>query len=284
VRSTCGGRLSPGARCMKNVSCSCRAGCSGAMFSASKLYQSVSTCGPSATRKAHVGKDRGAFLHHLADRMDGAARARAGGQGDIQPFGAQPRVQRGILQRGLAGAQRRRRSRPSAVQRGPAVWRSSGDIWPSSRISKPRSRPSCPRRGQAHLFQRLGAICIRGHPDERRSRPDTSPHRFGRQVHMPSRHRDRNRCRRPGRSADGRRPRARSATVPAVSVTITATRARRPGSAARRGSSLHGLVAVMVQREAHEASPSQIRRRIEAEFSPIPPVKTIASTPPIAAA
>ncbi len=41
---------------MKNVSCSCRAGCSGGMFSASKLNQSDSTWGPSATAKPMSAK------------------------------------------------------------------------------------------------------------------------------------------------------------------------------------------------------------------------------------
>jgi hypothetical protein len=54
-----GGRLSPSARAMKNVSCSCRAGCSGGMFSASKLIPVAFDLRAFGHGKAHVGEDRG---------------------------------------------------------------------------------------------------------------------------------------------------------------------------------------------------------------------------------
>ncbi len=55
--------------------------------------------------KAHIGEDRGQFLHHLGDRMDRAHAARPGGQGDVEPFRAQAGVKGGIAKRGLFGAQ-----------------------------------------------------------------------------------------------------------------------------------------------------------------------------------
>ena len=73
------------------------------MFRASKLYQSLSTCGPSATEKAHVAKDRADLFRDLRNRVDGALALRATRQGHVQPFGAQTFVQRGVSQPGFLG-------------------------------------------------------------------------------------------------------------------------------------------------------------------------------------
>src|SRR3546814_19330470 len=52
--------------------------------------------------KAKVGEDFGEFVHHLADRVDAALRARGDGKGDVDLLGRQPCFQRGKLQRVLA--------------------------------------------------------------------------------------------------------------------------------------------------------------------------------------
>ena len=52
--------------------------------------------------EAHLAKDRHQFFHGLADRVDSADRGRTGGQGHIDAFGLQLRLQLGGLQRGLA--------------------------------------------------------------------------------------------------------------------------------------------------------------------------------------
>ena len=57
--------------------------------------------------KAHVGEDRDDLLGGLADRMDAALGARAGRQGDVDPLGVQPRVERPLGQERAAGRQRR---------------------------------------------------------------------------------------------------------------------------------------------------------------------------------
>ena len=69
--------------------------------------------------KAHIGENRSQFLHHLADRMDGADTAGPRGEGDIQPFRAQAFVQRDIAQSDLFGAQCRVNLILQQVQQGP---------------------------------------------------------------------------------------------------------------------------------------------------------------------
>ena len=55
--------------------------------------------------KAHVGEDRGKFIHHLTDGVNGAGGARAAGKGDVKPFALEPGIKRGIGETGFAGAQ-----------------------------------------------------------------------------------------------------------------------------------------------------------------------------------
>ncbi len=62
---------------------------------------------PFGDGKAHVGENDGDFLGHLTDRVDRALTARTARQGDIQPFGAQPLVQRRIGQPELPRTQGR---------------------------------------------------------------------------------------------------------------------------------------------------------------------------------
>ena len=73
---------------------------------------------PFGHRKSQFGKDRSQFLGRLADRMDRTLTTRAGWQGNVQPFGAQTLVQRGIGQSGLFGGKRRVDLILQRVQRG----------------------------------------------------------------------------------------------------------------------------------------------------------------------
>jgi hypothetical protein len=56
---------------------------------------------------AEATEDLGDALQRAADRMHAAAGGIATGQGDIDGFAGQARIQRGIVQRGLARGQRR---------------------------------------------------------------------------------------------------------------------------------------------------------------------------------
>ena len=67
------------------MSCSWRAGCSGGMLSAVKLWKSSSICGPSATAKPRSPQICDDLFPHLAHRMDGALRFGPRRQGDIDP-------------------------------------------------------------------------------------------------------------------------------------------------------------------------------------------------------
>ena len=148
VRSTCGGRSSPGARCMKKVSCSCRAGCSGAMFSASKLYQSVSTCGPSATAKPISAKI--AFTSSMTWLTGWMVPCGRGRPGSVTS--SHSPASRASSAASSSDALRARRAVSISSRRAfsalPVVWRSSGLILPSSRIFRLISPflPSAARR------------------------------------------------------------------------------------------------------------------------------------------
>jgi hypothetical protein len=76
------------------------------MFSASKLYQSVSICGPSATAKPMSAKI--AVTSSVTWETGGSCPgAGPRGQRHVQPLRLQPLIQRGVGQRGLLGRDRR---------------------------------------------------------------------------------------------------------------------------------------------------------------------------------
>ena len=72
------------------------------MLSAVKLCQSSSISGPVATAKPRSAKNFGQLVHHLADRMDRATRGFGHGQGEVDRFGGQPRIEFNLLQHRLA--------------------------------------------------------------------------------------------------------------------------------------------------------------------------------------
>ena len=57
--------------------------------------------------EAHVGEDRRDLFRDLAHRVDRAQPPAAGGQRHVEPFAAQPLLERGIGERGLLRGQRR---------------------------------------------------------------------------------------------------------------------------------------------------------------------------------
>ena len=73
---------------------------------------------PLGHREPKFGKNRGQFLGRLTDRVDRALTARTGRQGDVQPFGAQAFIQRGIGQCGLFGGEGRVDLVLQGIQRG----------------------------------------------------------------------------------------------------------------------------------------------------------------------
>ena len=124
------------------------------MLSASKLYQSLSTCGPSATREAEVGEDRGDLVHHLADRVDRALRRPAAAAGSRRPTRRATRASSAAsASRARASASASVRSSLSAFSAGPAVWRSSGAMAPSA-AHQPRDLALLAERGEPHLLER----------------------------------------------------------------------------------------------------------------------------------
>ena len=62
---------------------------------------------PGGYCEAKVGEDFGQFVHHLADRVNGAARGLWRGQGQVDPLGREAPLQRGAFQRRLAGGEGR---------------------------------------------------------------------------------------------------------------------------------------------------------------------------------
>ena len=113
--------------------------------------------------KAHVGEDRGEFVDHLADRMNAArfGRRLAHRQRDVDGLAGEPRVERGVAQRGLARGDRARRRDPSGVDQRPCALRSSGVIVPSV-VEQRRDRALLAERGDAHGFERgfVGAAAM----------------------------------------------------------------------------------------------------------------------------
>ncbi len=71
--------------------------------------------GSGGHREAKVGKDFSQFVHHLADRMDAAARRLRGRQGKVEPFGRQLALQLLGLEEILARGQRIGDCRASAL-------------------------------------------------------------------------------------------------------------------------------------------------------------------------
>ena len=133
---------------MKKVSCSCRAGCSGGMFSASKLNQSDSICGPSATAKPMSAKI--AVSSSITCDTGWMVPRGRGRPGSVTSSHSARSRSSSAASASAARLARRAASSSSfrPLSAGPAVWRSSGDISPSSRIFRLTSPflPSAARR------------------------------------------------------------------------------------------------------------------------------------------
>ena len=119
---------------------------------------------PFGHRKAHVGKDRRQFLHHLRNRVDGAAWAGAGGQGDIEPFAAQAGIKGSIAKGGFPGTQGGVNLIAQHVQHG-AGGAALVRVHLAKRGHQGRNLALFAKGGQAHLFQ-CGFVCGSGHSGE----------------------------------------------------------------------------------------------------------------------
>ena len=107
-------------------------------------------------REAHVAEDRGDLVDHLADRMDAAALGRRlpDRQRHVDLFGGEPRGDRGILEFGLARAERLGDAVLQAVD-GRALGLPLLRRHRAQRLQQLGDRALLAERGNAHRLDRL---------------------------------------------------------------------------------------------------------------------------------
>ena len=126
------------------MSCICRAGCSGGMFRAVKLWKSSSMSGPSAIEKPISPRDRDDLVEGLADRVQAAFGLGPCRQGDVDRLRRQLALQLGIAERRPCAPPSPPRPQSfTAFRAWPFSRRSSGESCPSVFI-RPVIRPFLP--------------------------------------------------------------------------------------------------------------------------------------------
>ena len=126
------------------MSCIDRAGWFSGLFSAVKLYQSVSISGPSATSKPIEAKIASMRSQRLAHRMHAAGAAAAAGQGDVERLRRELGFELRVGERGAARDQRASIACLAALISAPRAFFSSGGSAPSA-FSCSVTLPALPR-------------------------------------------------------------------------------------------------------------------------------------------
>jgi hypothetical protein len=111
--------------------------------------------------EAHLGEDGDHLVHGLHGRMDAAATAMRGGQGQVQRLAGQARVEGGGFQRGLLVVQRRLHAIAQDVDRRAALLALVGAHGPQ-RLEQARDRAGLAQGGDAHGVEG-GEIAGGGH-------------------------------------------------------------------------------------------------------------------------
>ena len=111
--------------------------------------------------KAHISEDFSQFVHHLTDRMHGAARGFGCRQRHIETLGGQPLVEDRGFERGLFGSDAVRHSFAQTVDHWPLHLPLFGGHLPQSLEQSPKHCPACPVRQYARLQARRGCPLFR---------------------------------------------------------------------------------------------------------------------------